>query len=147
MPILLIIMVVFLGACRGSRPADLGAKDGVLRPCPNRPNCVSSQAPIGSSQRVEPLKFRQGVAAEIEFTRLKKIVSEQPRAKLITDGQEYVHAEFSSRLLGFVDDVEVVLNRVDHCAEVRSASRLGYSDMNVNRNRIETLRKLFNGDS
>jgi uncharacterized protein (DUF1499 family) len=67
-------------------------------------------------------------------------VAKLPRTRIVTDAEGYLHAECRSALLGFVDDLELHLRPADAQIAVRSASRLGYSDMGVNRRRVEALR-------
>lgn len=123
-----------------TRPPQLGLLDGKLRPCGDRPNAVCSEDPR-PDHHVEPLSF-QGFPDEA-MARLQRLLATQPRARIIGSGGTYLHAEFRSALWGFVDDVEF---RVDAGAKVihlRSASRQGYSDMGVNRKRVEALRAAF----
>jgi uncharacterized protein (DUF1499 family) len=65
------------------------------------------------------------------------------RAKVITDTGDYIHAEFTSRLFRFVDDVEFSFDDTNKLINFRSASRKGYSDLGVNRKRMEEIRKRF----
>ncbi|MEH1987779.1 DUF1499 domain-containing protein [Nostoc sp.] len=122
----------------GKRPNNLGISNGKLASCPNSPNCVSSQSPDASHQ-IAPLTFTS--TPEEAITNLKQIIESLPRTKIITESQDYyLYAEFKSALLGFVDDVEFYLDRNANIIHVRSASRLGQSDLGVNRQRIETIR-------
>jgi uncharacterized protein (DUF1499 family) len=66
-----------------------------------------------------------------------------PGARIISDEDGYLHAEFRSRVFRFVDDVELLMDEAGHKIDVRSASRLGYSDLGVNRRRVEQLRARF----
>jgi uncharacterized protein (DUF1499 family) len=122
----------------GRRPTNLGVRDGKLAPCPASPNCVSSQA-TDAGHAVEPLRFTGDAGAAM--LRLKAVVQSMPRTQIVQSTADYLYAEFTSRLLGFVDDVEF------HCdgkvIHVRSASRLGYSDLGVNRSRVEEIRAAF----
>ncbi|BAZ30295.1 hypothetical protein NIES4074_27510 [Cylindrospermum sp. NIES-4074] len=125
----------------GSRPNNLGVRNGRLAPCPSSPNCVSSQSndPI---HQIAPLNFTS--APEQAISSLKIIIQSLPRTKIIQESEDYVYAEFKSALMGFVDDVEFYLDRKNNVIQVRSASRLGYGDLGVNRQRIETIRVKFN---
>ena len=55
----------------------------------------------------------------------------------------FIYVEFVSEIFGFVDDVEFYFNKPG-VIEFRSASRIGYSDLGVNRNRMESIRSKFN---
>ena len=122
----------------GKRPTNLGVRDGKLAPCPSTPNCVNSQA-TDKEHLVEPLSFSGD--PRIAMQRLKAVVQAMPRTAVIDSRGDYLYAEFSTPLMGFVDDVEFYCDgKVVH---VRSASRLGYSDLGVNRKRVEAIRNAF----
>jgi uncharacterized protein (DUF1499 family) len=128
---------VLLAGCHGARPATLGAREGRLAPCPSTPNCVSSRAP-DDAHRVAPLPFA-GPAAEA-LPRLAGIVRSLPRATVIEATDTYLHAEFRSAIFRFVDDVEFLADETAGVIHVRSAARLGRSDLGVNRRRVEAIR-------
>jgi uncharacterized protein (DUF1499 family) len=123
----------------GQRPSHLGVKNGQLASCPSTPNCVSSQSP-DPQHAIAPLLIRDDDAAQT-WKALQTLVGQQPRAEVIRSDDHYLYAEFSSRLLGFVDDVEFYWPLQGQQIEVRSASRLGESDLGVNRQRVEQLRQ------
>lgn len=135
---LLLLPVVLIVGCHGTRPATLGVRDGRLSPCPATPNCVSSQAP-DDGHRVDPLPFTG--PAQDAMLRLKSIVRSFRRTAVITDTGSYLHAEFTSAVFRFVDDVEFLADDMAKVIHVRSASRLGQSDLGVNRKRVEEIRK------
>jgi uncharacterized protein (DUF1499 family) len=120
----------------GNRPDYLGVTEGKLAPCPVTPNCVSSQSQ-DTAHFIEPLSYQGSGEKAIE--QLAKIIAAQPRAKIIKQESNYLYAEFSSQWMGFVDDVEFYLNPSKNAIDVRSASRLGESDLNVNRQRISAI--------
>ncbi len=124
----------------GSPPASLGMRDGRLAPCPAKPNCVSSAA-TDEAHRVAALSFDGDPAAALQ--RLADVVAAQPGATLVTRRDGYLHAEFATTLMGFVDDFEAHIDPAARVIELRSASRIGYSDLGVNRKRIEVIRALF----
>lgn len=126
----------------GKRPPGLGVRDGRLARCPATPNCVSSQAPrADTTHYVAPLAF-SGTPEEA-WRALAHAVRELPRAVLVTMETGYLHAEIASRVFGFVDDLECLLDAPARLIHVRSASRLGSSDFGVNRKRVERLRLRF----
>jgi uncharacterized protein (DUF1499 family) len=135
-PALGLALLVALAGCSGSAPTDLGVQDGRLAPCPSSPNCVNSQASEGD-QRVEPLPLK-GDRTQTQ-AQLISLLSSEAGVTLVEQSDGYLRAEFASKLLGFVDDVEFLIG--EQQVDVRSASRLGYSDLGVNRKRIEQLRK------
>jgi uncharacterized protein (DUF1499 family) len=137
-PLGLALALLLLGAaCGGTRPEDLGEVSGLLRTCPGSPNCVSSDA-RDDDHRVEPIAIVG--APDAAFARARQVVADWPRTELVRDEAGYLHAECKSRLLRFVDDLELSLRADRGEIAVRSASRLGYSDLGVNRDRIERLR-------
>ena len=124
--------------CAGERPENLGVKDGQLAPCPSSPNCVSSQA-IDKRHRIAPLSFSDQPQAA--FDRLKLVVSRRNDATVIEERADYLRLELRTTL--FVDDGEFFLDPANRIIHVRSASRLGYSDLGKNRSRIEEIRRQF----
>jgi uncharacterized protein (DUF1499 family) len=74
---------------------------------------------------------------------LSTLVAQTAGAKIAQQSPEYLHAEFRTPWLGFVDDVEFFADRSAGCIHVRSASRLGYSDLGTNRRRLERLKQEF----
>ena len=121
----------------GKRPENLGVRDGKLTACPNTPNCVCSQS-LDAEHSIEPLPYNSTPAEAIAA--IKKVIQAMPKTKIITENNNYLYAEFTSALMGFVDDVEFYLDEDAKAIQVRSASRLGQSDLGVNRKRIETIR-------
>jgi uncharacterized protein (DUF1499 family) len=124
--------------CAGERPINLGAKDGLLVACPSSPNCVSSQADDGK-HRIAPLNFSGDPDAA--FARLKLVLEQRGDTTIIDEKAGYLRAELRTTL--FVDDGEFLLDRSLKVIHIRSASRLGYSDLGKNRSRIEEIRSQF----
>jgi uncharacterized protein (DUF1499 family) len=122
----------------GKRPSDLGVKNGRLKPAPHSPNAVSSQAD-DVAHKVAPLTYQ--TTREQAMDALVTIIEATPRAHLVTRSPDYLDAEYESALLGFVDDVEFYFEPGSKQIQVRSASRVGYSDFGVNRARIEDIRR------
>ena len=122
----------------GTRPDNLGVKDGRFIPCKPTPNCVSTQAdPADQEHYIAPITF-SGTMHE-----LRRAVESMTRATVVKEEGNYLYAEYTSALMGYVDDVELLLDEKAQRVHVRSASRLGRSDFGVNRKRIEELRGLI----
>ena len=102
----------------------------VIEPCPDKPNCVSSLA-TDTRHFIEPLQFTGEPAGA--WARLKTVLLQQPRTRIVAEQDGYIHAEFRSLVLRFVDDVEFLLPDEETIIRVKSASRIGYSDLGVNR--------------
>jgi uncharacterized protein (DUF1499 family) len=127
-------MVAFPAMLNWRRPTDLGVKNGRFAPCRRSPNCVSSQAdPSDREHYIAPLR------ASME--EIRKAVESLPRTRIVLAHSNYLYAEFRSKLLGYVDDVEFFFDGA--LIQVRSASRLGRRDFGVNRARVEKIRALL----
>ncbi|CAN1210104.1 DUF1499 domain-containing protein [Tumidithrix helvetica PCC 7403] len=131
------IIPMALFSFSGTRPNNLGVQAGKLSPCPNSPNCVSSQS-SDLEHKIEPIRYKGDPTKAI--AELKTVIQSLERTKIISETEDYLYAEFTSALMGYVDDVEFYLNRDGGVIEVRSASRLGQSDLGVNRKRVEAIR-------
>ena len=131
------MLMVGLLSCAGTRPGNLGVSEGKLADCPPSPNCVCSDAPRGS-HFIEPLRLEGD--PEQAWQAARRAVDAMPRTRIVRSEAGYLHAECRSAILGFVDDLELQLDAAGGVIGVRSASRLGWSDMGVNRRRVESLR-------
>jgi uncharacterized protein (DUF1499 family) len=146
----LAVVVVLAGQLdflSGSTPSDLGVQDGRLKPPATTPNSVSSQAdlypdhPQRSFANIAPLVYQGD--ADVAMKKLASVLQHMPHTKPITVQADYLYAECSTPLLKFTDDVEFWLDRKANVIHVRSASRLGRSDLGANRARVETIRAQF----
>ena len=141
-----------MGMLRGTAPTDLGVKNGQLKPPANNPNSVSSQASLHASHPfrayadIAPLAYTgDGAAALAEFARAVAIVKAMPGTTVIEEKPGYVYAQCQTRWLKFTDDLELALDESARVIHVRSASRLGKSDLGVNRKRVEAIRAAMAG--
>jgi uncharacterized protein (DUF1499 family) len=115
-----------------------------LAPCPTSPNCVSTLAPLEDSRHaIRPYIYSKS-RSEVKAA-LKAVIAALPRTKLIEDEDSYLHYEFTSLLLRFVDDVEFLFDEEAKTIHFRSASRVGYGDFGVNRQRMEDIRSRLQG--
>lgn len=137
-----VVPVVYLAvkSALAKRPENLGATAGRLAPCADSPNCVSSQAP-DERHAMEPLGFEG--SAEEALERLEEVIEGMLRTRVVTRREDYLHAEFTSALFRFVDDVEFLVLPEEQVIHFRSASRVGYSDLGANRKRMEEIRRRF----
>jgi uncharacterized protein (DUF1499 family) len=135
-----LVLVMPLFSCAGKKPENLGLHGGRLAPCPSSPNCVSTDD-ADAAHRIAP--FQIAMPVEEAWTAVKAMVASLPRTKIITVTDDYLHAECSSKFVGFVDDLELHLRPNQNLIAARSAARLGHSDFGVNRQRIESLRALL----
>ncbi len=134
-----------LGLFQGAPPDDLGVRGGRLKPPSETANSVSSQAdlwpdhPQRESARITSLPLRGDGPATI--ARLKALVEAEPGATIVENRADYLHAQYTTRLLKFVDDLELWFDPAMDVVQVRSASRVGRQDFGVNRQRVEALRE------
>jgi uncharacterized protein (DUF1499 family) len=138
--ILCLVLTLGSAGCSGKMPANLGVRDGRLAPCPATPNCVSSQS-SDPQHAVEPLAYTAALSNAHDD--LRKIILGMKRATIKIDTGTYIHAEFSSAAWRFVDDVEFYFDDAAKIIHLRSASRLGSYDFGVNRERVESIRALW----
>ena len=125
---------------RSPAPADLGVQNGKLADCPESPNCVCSQAE-DPAHAIAPLQMKKGLAE----TRadLRQVLTEMRGAKVVEESSNYLRLEFTTPLLRYVDDLELLFDPERKAIQVRSASRVGRSDLGLNRRRVEELRRRF----
>lgn len=142
-----LIVVLIVGLCiyvvlQNRLPEGLGVTDGFLKPCPTSPNCVSTQAKREDTVHyAEPIVYtgeRKATQLSVEFYMLNK-----GNARIVSSTLGYVHFEVKSRLIGYIDDVEFYFPESDKIVHLRSASRVGYSDGGVNRERVRKIRSLL----
>ncbi len=117
---------------------ELGVHDGRLAPCLTLPNCISSQAsPNDGGHYLPAIPYRGGNEEALDAVR--EVVMAMPRTRIITSDDGYLHAEFRTLIMRFVDDVEFVLDDHERVIHFRSSSRVGYYDLGVNRRRIKRI--------
>ncbi|MFB0988424.1 MAG: DUF1499 domain-containing protein [Gammaproteobacteria bacterium] len=127
----LLALLPFLSACAGEPPQDIGVRDGRLIACPESPNCVSSY---------ESSEEHAIAALDGNLNQVQQILVAMDGANIVEQSNNYLYAEFTSSLMGYVDDVEFLYDAASNTTQVRSASRVGYSDMGANRSRVEAIR-------
>ena len=132
-----LLSLSLLVACAGTRPDDVGGTGSALAPCPSSPNCVSSEA-TDEEHRIDALAL--AVAPDEAWAAIREEVARLPRTAVVSESAGALHAESTSALFRFVDDLELRLRSADGIVAVRSASRVGHSDLGVNRERVEALR-------
>ena len=133
-----------MGKSDGNSGIGLGINDGRFVPCPKKPNCVSSQAAANDKRHyIEALTYSG--ASERARELLERAIAGMKRARVVIREPYYWRAEFRSVLWRFADDVEFLFDDDVRKIDIRSASRVGYSDLGVNRRRIEELRRRFSG--
>ena len=137
---ILLIVVVLAAHKNNAVPTTLGVKEGALAPLPDSPNAVSSQTDQ-ADKRVEPFPY----SGTLDQTKalVKKAAADFGGARILTEEPDYLHMVFTVPFIPFKDDVEFFFSERDRVVHYRSASRVGYSDLGVNRKRYERLRNLY----
>lgn len=140
---ILAITLIF-AACSGTKPTDIGVKSDQFKACPSSPNCISTQAAEDDKKHYMPALTYTGTM-EAAKTKLVGIVNDMERTTITENSGTYIHSEFMTPTMKFVDDVEFYFDDVNKKIHFRSASRKGYSDMGLNRKRMEAITAAFNG--
>lgn len=136
------LMTALFPASPGEHGSTFNRQQKRFAPCPDSPNCVSTQAsPTDKTHAIAPIAYTE--SREAAHQRLLAVILAMPRTIIITTEPEYIYAEFRTRLLRFVDDVEFYLDDAAKLIHFRSASRLGRGDLGVNRQRMEEIRRRF----
>ncbi len=131
-----VVLLLVVGAVLASwRRPELGPVDGKLRPCPDSPNCVCSCEGDGG-HHIAPL-----AADDSTWDRLKDVLAVMEHVSIVTEDGHYLRAECVTPLLRFVDDIEFLEAAEEGVIHVRSASRVGHSDLGTNRARVEEIRR------
>lgn len=135
-----LMFVLILTACASKEPV-LGVLNGKFKPCPDKPNCVNSQV-VEGRHAVSAIRLTASAnkAKELVLSAIAQL-----DGQVMSQADNYIRAQFTSRLFRFVDDIEFYLTQDSGATlvHVRSASRLGYSDLGVNRERVEEIRELL----
>lgn len=121
----------------GTVPDNLGVNNGFLSPCPSSPNCVVSQKD-DESHYIEPITYQSD--RQTAKSTLLKVLSVVPNTTIVKETEDYIRTESRSKIMGFVDDAEFYFPENEKIIKIRSASRLGESDLGVNRRRLEQIR-------
>ena len=114
------------------QPEALGLLNGELRDCPEKPNCVCSQEDVDDAEHlIEPLRA--------DWPALVELVKTDSGTEVVEEGDGYLWVTYQTPIMGYIDDVEFL--RAADVIHVRSASRLGRSDLGANRKRVESIRQ------
>ncbi len=144
-----VLLAARFGAFSGKPPANIGVRDGKLKPPAKTPNSVSSQADLWPDAaqkeyaRIEPIALQGDGKATI--AKIAAVIADLPGSEIVEQSDNYLYARFTTPLMRFVDDVEFWFDPAAGVIQVRSASRLGQKDFGVNRSRIENIRSRMAG--
>lgn len=137
---LLIIAWLFLLGFMSRSGGTAGLENQRLSACPGKPNCVCSEYPADSAAYVEPIVLP--ASQEKAWPVLKRLIIDQG-GHIETETGNYLSAVFTSKFFRFIDDFEIRLDVDQGVVHVRSASRVGRSDLGANRQRVEVIKRLF----
>jgi len=136
----MVSLVLLFSACQAPRPNHLGIKNvsgsTVLEKCPQKPNCINSHFDGDKEHFLDPLKY-EGSKDQAKNL-LKAVMKRSSNAKLVNESEDYLHYEFSSSIFKFIDDVEFNFTE-NGLIHFKSASRTGYSDLGVNKKRMNEI--------
>ena len=136
---ILISLPFFMNLLAGTSTFPAGELiEGRLRPCPNRPNCVTSDSIVNDT--IAPIRFQN--SPEDAWQEIQLILA-RLGGEICKSTTTYLWATFTSKFFSFVDDVELRMEPEGKLIHIRSGARVGYFDFNVNRKRVEKIRKLI----
>jgi uncharacterized protein (DUF1499 family) len=137
----LVIVVLSLGVIKNNKtPNGLGVNNGKLAEISKKPNNVSSQT-NEKEKYVEPLNFIDDLAKS--KAKIINILNEYPGAKIIKNENNYIYAVFTTGTMKYKDDVEFYFDENSNVIHYRSSSRIGYSDMGLNRKRYNIIAQKY----
>jgi uncharacterized protein (DUF1499 family) len=144
----LLLLAGQLGLLSGRAPQGLGVRDGKLKPPSRTPNSVCSQAAHWPDRlldyaQIAPIALHGDGPATIG--KLKSVIEAMPGARVVETKPDYLYAQFTTKLMKYVDDAEFWFDPAAQVVQVRSASRVGRKDFGVNRARIEAIRRRLAG--
>ena len=122
--------------------SQASANTNDLKSCPNKPNCVSSTT--SDEHAIAPFQLKS--ANRFNMQQVVETLKKLDRNISVIHDEHRIHVEITSRVFGFVDDLDLIISTEQQIIHVRSASRTGYYDFGVNRRRVEKLRSLLKSD-
>ena len=127
-------------SCMSEAPENIGLQNGKLADCPSSPNCVCSQQDKSDEKHfIEALSYQAEPA--VVMSHIKEVLNSMSRTKVISESENYLHVECTSLIFRFKDDLEFFIDTEQQKIHFRSASRVGHSDLGVNRKRVEEIKK------
>lgn len=112
-----------------------------LKSCPKTPNCISSQHPNDTQHYITPIQLKDSVL--INYTKVAKSIITKMNGEISKESSNYIAAIFTSDIFGFIDDFEILIDEEKNVMHLRSASRVGRSDLGINRKRVDLFKLEF----
>lgn len=138
--IVIAVIIIYMFIKNNTTPKNLGVINGKLSPMPNKPNAVSSQS-SDSEKYVDPLDFKGNLEDSKKI--ITAIVNDYNGANIKKNDTNYIYAVFTTGKMKFHDDVEFYFDEKNKKIHFRSSSRVGYSDMGMNRKRYDELKENY----
>lgn len=129
----LILTLIILASCQGKPPNTLGIYDSKFKKCNDKPNCISTFSNIESPHFMDPIKYQE--PKNIAIKKILKIIELNRNSKIIKNENDYILVEMNSAIFKFVDDLEFYFG-IPGEIHMKSASRIGHSDLGVNKKRL-----------
>lgn len=140
--ITIIIIFFILGVMSKSGEAP-GLVEGSLSKCADKPNCINSEKKNDIAHYIEPINLPKDIDIALKSLHILKDTIRDMGGNIQAEDEDYFASTFSSGIFGFVDDLEIRIDQINNLIHIRSASRVGHSDMGVNKKRIELLKQLY----
>lgn len=128
-----LLTLLILASCQGNPPSTLGLYDSKFKKCNDKPNCISTFSKLDSPHYIEPINYQE--PKNIAIKKVLKIIELNPKSKVIRNENDYLLIEVTSDIFRFVDDLEFYFG-IPGKIHMKSASRIGHSDLGVNKKRL-----------
>lgn len=137
---LIVLLVLSMVVKNIKTPSGLGVSQGKLAPMPKSPNAVSSQSD-DPEKKVSPIAFKGNLNESKEV--IKRALEAYGNIIIVTEEGNYIHAVSTTSTMKYHDDLEFYFDEKSAIIHYRSASRVGYSDRGLNRERYDRLIELL----
>lgn len=117
--------------------------NGHLSKCPETPNCFSTENKNHTGHYISPINISEENKSNSDSLLILKEIIQSMGGEIKTEKEHYFSSTFTSNIFGFVDDLEIRIDNIESVIHIRSASRVGRSDMGVNKKRIELIKQLY----
>lgn len=134
------VIIIYMFVKNNLSPNNLGVNDGMLAKMPKKPNAVSSQTEE-KDKKVEALEFKENLVDSKK--KVIKAIESYGNAKIIKNETNYIYVVFTTGIMKYHDDVEFYFDESKKLIQIRSASRIGYSDMGLNRERYNKIKEVY----
>ena len=136
-----VLILIIVMTAKNMKTPELGVENGLFKPLSSKPNGVSTQAK-DEDKLVEPLPF----SGDLESTKtlIIEVCKSYGEVKIIKEERNYIHIVFTTGKMKYKDDAEFYLDEKNQLVHYRSESRIGYSDMGLNRDRYDALASSYN---